>query len=78
MSDQMVNGDGLERLKRFDQESDMSEASYKYNIGFQEMVEFYKKADPIEIKRMEKLIKTDNWNGFKKLIKKVLGVDLKG
>ncbi len=78
MSDQMVNGDGLERLRKFNNEMDMNEASYKNNIGFQEMVEFYQKASSSEIKQMETMIKTDSWNGFKKLIKKVLGVNLKG
>ena len=56
----------------------MHEASYKYNIGFQEMVEFYQKATKSEIKQMEALIKRDSWVGFKKLIKKVLGIELKG
>jgi hypothetical protein len=78
MSDQMVNGDGLERLKKFDKEVTMNEVSYKYNIGFQEMVQFYQKASSSEVKKMESLIKNDNWNGFKKLIKDVLGIQLKG
>jgi len=56
----------------------MQEASYKYNIGFQEMVAFYDKANKSEIKHMEKLVKGNDWNGFKKLIKKVLGIELKG
>jgi len=65
-------------IERINQESDMSEASYKYNIGFQEMVDFYQKASPKEVQQMENLIKKDSWHGFKRLIKKVLGVDLKG
>jgi len=52
------------------------EAAYKGNIGFQEMAEFYQKADDKEIKLMEKLIKKADWKSFKALIKKVLGVDL--
>ena len=65
-------------IERINQESDMSEASYKYNIGFQEMVDFYQKASPKVVQQMENLIKKDSWHGFKRLIKKVLGVDLKG
>jgi len=61
-----------------DKEEIIQEVSYKYNIGFQEMVQFYGKASQSEIKQMEKLIKNVNWNGFKKLIKNVLGIDLKG
>ena len=64
--------------KTISKEESLNEISYKYNIGFQEMVEFYAKASPSEIKKMEKFIKGDNWHGFKKLIKNVLGVDLKG
>lgn len=78
MSDQMVNGDGLKLLRNFNKESNMQEASYKYNIGFQEMVQFYQKASPREIQKMESIIKNDNWTGFKKLIKNVLGIELKG
>ena len=64
--------------EKIDQEQTMNEVAYKYNIGFQEMVQFYQKASPHEIKLMEVLIKKDSWNGFKKLIKNVLGIDLKG
>ena len=42
------------------------------------MVDFYQKASPKEVQQMENLIKKDSWHGFKRLIKKVLGVDLKG
>jgi hypothetical protein len=40
-------------------------------------MQFYKKANPEEISVMEKIIKASDWNGFKNLIKKVLGVSLK-
>jgi hypothetical protein len=66
------------KLEKINTEIDMNEASYKNNIGFQEMVEFYQKASSSEIKQMENMIKNDSWNGFRKLIKKVLGVNLKG
>ena len=49
-------------IERINQESDMSEASYKYNIGFQEMVDFYQKASPKEVQQMENLIKKDSWH----------------
>jgi hypothetical protein len=52
------------------------EAVGRFNIGFEEMVKFYNRATPQEIKQMEKVIKKNDWNKFKALIKKVLGVEL--
>jgi enolase len=49
---------------------------YGGNIGFQEMAEFYQKASASEIKQMEKIIRKEDWDGFKKLIKRVLKVTL--
>ena len=57
-------------------EEDMKEAAYRFNVGFEEMVKFYNQATPAQIKQMEKIVKTNNWNKFKALIKKVLGVEL--
>jgi len=57
-------------------EDEMKEAVGKFNIGFEEMVKFYNEANPKEIKQMEQIIKRDDWNRFKALIKKVLGVQL--
>jgi enolase len=54
-----------------------NEASYSGNLGFEEMVKFYDKASDDEINKMEKFLKNDDWDGFKKLIKKVLGILLK-
>lgn len=54
----------------------INEVAFGGNVGFSEMVAFYQKANPSEIKQMEKIIKNDNWNGFKKLIKRVLNVSL--
>lgn len=54
----------------------VQEAAYMGNIGFAEMVRFYKKASESEIEEMEKTISNGNWHAFKSLIKKVLGVDL--
>ena len=56
----------------------MIEASYRMNIGFQEMTAFYQTATKSQIKHMEKIVKDNNWNAFKKLIKKVVNVELKG
>jgi hypothetical protein len=54
----------------------MKEAVYKFNIGFEEMVKFYNKANPQEVKKMERIIKNNDWTKFKVLIKQVLGVEL--
>ena len=55
----------------------LSEAAYGGNIGFEEMVKFYQEADASQIKEMEKIIKNEDWEAFKKMIKKVLGMKLK-
>ena len=47
------------------------------NIGFEEMAKFYQKATPQQIKEMERMFKNENWDKFKSLIYKVLGVKLK-
>lgn len=54
----------------------LTELAYKGNVGFSEMVSFYKKATNKEIEEMEVIIQNNNWNDFKNLIKKVLGVNL--
>jgi hypothetical protein len=54
----------------------LNEMVYGGNIGFAEMAEFYQKATPQEIKAMEKIIRVEDWVGFKKLIKRVLKVSL--
>ena len=55
----------------------VSEAAYAGNIGFEEMVRFYQKADPAAEKEMEHVISKNDWEGYKKLIKRVLGISLK-
>lgn len=55
----------------------VQEASYRMNIGFAEMAQFYQMASTKEIKTMERIVKSENWIAFKKLIKKVLSIDLK-
>ena len=54
----------------------MNELSYPGNLGFAEMVQFYREARDSDIAKMEKCLKNDDWEGFKKLIKTVLGVSL--
>lgn len=52
-------------------------AVYDGNIGFVEMVEFYRKASPKQIKLMGVYIESGDWNKFKVLIERVLGVTLR-
>jgi hypothetical protein len=56
---------------------DLWEAAYADNIGFEEMVRFYRKASQKQIEKMERLCKENDWDGFKRLIKLVLSIDLK-
>jgi len=49
---------------------------YKKNIGYQEMMEFYKVATPRQIELMERSLDVEDWVKFKKLIKQVLNVSL--
>jgi hypothetical protein len=67
----------MTKFKNFIYMPGLDEAAYPGNIGFEEMVEFYKVASKPEISEMEKLIKKGDWNKFKDLIKKVTGKDLK-
>ena len=55
----------------------LKEASYSGNIGFEELYKFYQIASNNDITEMEKIIKNNNFEAFKNLIKKVLGVVLK-
>ena len=55
----------------------ISEAAYDGNLGFEELVLFYKKASKEQIKDMEKAIKKGDWEIFKKLINRVVKVNLK-
>jgi hypothetical protein len=61
------------KLKRYI----VNEMSHDENVGFHEMVMFYKKASPSEIQQMATIVKNDDWEEFKKLIKKIVGVTLK-
>lgn len=55
----------------------LREAAYRGNIGFAEMVEFYKKATKEQEQEMDKAIASNNWEKFRKIIQDVLGVKLK-
>ena len=55
----------------------LDEAAYPGNIGFEELVRYYKVASEKDIKIIEKMIKNSDWNGFKKQIQKVLDISLK-
>jgi hypothetical protein len=50
-----------------------TEAAYPGNIGFEEMVEFWKVASDQDIKKMEKITDKGDWVSFVKLIKSVTG-----
>jgi len=52
------------------------ENAYPGNMGIIEMIAFYKKASKQEVKEMEKAAKKKDWDAFKQIIKKVIGVDL--
>jgi len=54
----------------------LTEAAYPGNMGIIEMIEFYKKASKQEVKEMEKAAKKKDWDAFKEIIKKVIGVEL--
>lgn len=54
----------------------ISEVSYVGNIGFAEMVQFYRIASKDQIRNMEVAIKMNDWKSFKSIIKKVLGINL--
>lgn len=55
----------------------ITEASYKGNIGAMEMIQLYQKATKKEIEELEKVIKKEDWEAYKDIVKKVLGVTLK-
>ena len=56
---------------------DIIEASYKGNIGAIEMMKLFKNASDKEMMKIDKVINKEDWEGYKKLVKKILGVNLK-
>ena len=67
----------MTKFKNFIIMPGLDEAAYPGNIGFAEMVSFYKTASKSEVAEMEKIIKKGDWNKFKELITKVTGEKLK-
>jgi len=55
----------------------ITEAAYPGNVGFQELVKFYDVASKKQIEEMEKIIKNEDWGGFKHIIKKTIGTKLR-
>ena len=53
-----------------------NEMVYKGNLGFEELVAYYRKASKKELKIIEDLIRKEDWAGFKVQIQKVIGVKL--
>lgn len=64
-------------IKIIDATKIITEMTYPGNIGFEEIVAFYQKATQSQIKELEKVIKDEDWEGFKTQIKKVLNIKLK-
>ena len=57
----------------------LDEATYKGNLGFEEMVKFWNTAKKEDLQTMDKILKRSkpSFNEFKDLIYKVIGVELK-
>lgn len=54
------------------------EAVYQGNMGFEEMLTFYRKASDEDIRRMEKLLSKNKFALAWNLLKKVTGIKLMG
>lgn len=57
--------------------TEIFEAAYKGNIGFEEMIKFYQVASEREIRELEDLIDDDKVNQAWDLVEKVTGMKLK-
>jgi len=55
----------------------VEEAAYEGNLGFEEMVLFYRTAKPGQIAQLEKLLRDGDFRGAWDLLKKVTGVSLR-
>jgi hypothetical protein len=51
------------------------EASRPDSVGFVEMVKFYQTATQVQTENMGEFCRNNDWNAFKKLIKKVVRMD---
>ncbi len=70
---QLIVAGHIDLAKDLDTESE----SYPGNIGFEEMMNFWGKASPKDINLMKKIVDKEDWEAFKKLMKKVLNIVLK-
>ena len=64
-------------FKEYLTKSKLFEAPYRGNIGAMEMFKFYTVATPEEKSLMDNIVEAGNWEDFKQLISKVLGINLK-
>jgi hypothetical protein len=64
------------KLERYITRLNLNEAAYPNNLGFEELVKFYKVASDAQIRELEKIIEKGDWDEFKDIIKRVLGVAL--
>lgn len=57
----------------------MDEASYEGNIGFEEMVKFWKTAKKEDLQKMNKVLSKSkpSFDEFKELIRDIIGTELK-
>ena len=55
----------------------MNEASYEGNLGMEEMFRLYQKATDKQLEKLEKIMKNEDWEGFKELVYEVIGKRLK-
>jgi len=53
------------------------EAAYKGNFGMIEMIKLYAMMSEKEIEKLEKIVNNEDWEAYKKIVKKYLDVDLK-
>jgi len=57
--------------------SQIEEAVYDGNLGFEEMMRFYQKAESRDISEMERLLRDGDFKAAWKLLKRVTGVALR-
>ena len=53
------------------------EAAYKGNLGMVEMMQLYNIMSEKEIKKLKLIIANEDWEAYRKIVKKYLDVDLK-
>lgn len=56
---------------------EIKETAYEGNLGFMEMVKFYKKASDSDKKKMESFLDKGAWKKAWELLKKITGVALR-